>query len=341
MEADRVQDGLVSFLREKTGAGDVVVENLVRLSGGASRETWSFDVTIRRPDGDERLEAIFRCDPIAGVPSVPGRELEYHLIKAAWDAGVVVPEPLWDGDDRFGVKFFIMRRVPGETLGARLVRGEQYAHARDVTPGQLAASLARVHTIRREAHPELASLQAAQPGFSPAATEVAHYEAAYRLTSPDPHPVFELAFRWIHANMPQVEQEVLVHGDFRAGNFIFGEDGLRGVIDWELAHWGDPMEDLGWLAVKSWRFGGKEPMAGIAAREDFYRQYEAAGGFPVDRGRVRFWELFGNVRWGIITINQAVTYLSGRSKSVELASIGRRTAETEWELLNLLEGKGA
>ncbi|MCK6565513.1 MAG: phosphotransferase family protein [Dehalococcoidia bacterium] len=341
MEADRVQDGLVSFLREKTGAGDVVVENLVRLSGGASRETWSFDATIRCPDGDERLEAIFRCDPIAGVPSVPGRELEYHLIKAAWDAGVVVPEPLWDGDDRFGVKFFIMRRVPGETLGARLVRGEQYAHARDVTPGQLAASLARVHTIRREAHPELASLQAAQPGFSPAATEVAHYEAAYRLTSPDPHPVFELAFRWIHANMPQVEQEVLVHGDFRAGNFIFGEDGLRGVIDWELAHWGDPMEDLGWLAVKSWRFGGKEPMAGIAAREDFYRQYEAAGGFPVDRGRVRFWELFGNVRWGIITINQAVTYLSGRSKSVELASIGRRTAETEWELLNLLEGKGA
>ena len=141
--------------------------------------------------------------------------------------------------------------------------------------------------------------------------------------------------------MPQVRQSrCWCTATTALGNFIFGEEGLRGVIDWELAHWGDPMEDIGWLAVKSWRFGGKQPMAGIGDREAFYRDYEAAGGFPVDRERVRFWELFGNLRWGVITITQAITYLSGRSKSVELASIGRRTAETEWELLNLLEGTG-
>lgn len=339
MDSAEVLPGLTAFVAEQTGA-PVTIQNLARLSGGASRETWSFDARISRPGGEELIEAIFRCDPIKGVPSMPGRVLEYHLIKAAWDEGVVVPEPLWDGDDRFGVKFFTMRRVPGETLGARLIRGEQYANTREVLPGQLAESLARIHRVAAPDHPELKTLPGPAHGVSPAQQEVQNYEAAFRAATPNPHPVFELAFRWLHQHLPQVDQQVLVHGDYRLGNFLFGEDGLQGVIDWELAHWGDAMEDLGWLAVRSWRFGGKQPMAGVGDRERFYSAYEVAGGFPVDRERVRFWELFGNLRWGVITITQAADYLTGRSKSVELASIGRRTAETEWELLNLLEGKG-
>jgi aminoglycoside phosphotransferase (APT) family kinase protein len=119
---------------------------------------------------------------------------------------------------------------------------------------------------------------------------------------------------------------------------MFGEDGVRGIIDWELAHWGDPMEDIGWLAVKSWRFGGKKPMAGVGDYEPFFEAYEAAGGAPVARERVRFWELYGNLKWGVITITQSMNYFSGRNPTVEMASIGRRTAETEWELLKLLEG---
>lgn len=335
MDADTVRAGLGRFIEGKTGK-TWAIEGLTRLSGGASRETWSFDAVA----GDERIEAIFRCDPIPGVPSMPGRALEYHLIKAAWDAGVVVPEPLWDGDDTFDVKFFVMRRVPGETLGGRLVRGEQYGEARRMIPAQLATSLARIHTIRPDAHPELAELPRPAPGASGALAELDHYESAYRVASPDPHPVFELALRWIRQNMPAPGDQVLVHGDYRLGNFLFGEDGIHGVIDWELAHWGDPMEDLGWLAVRSWRFGGSQPMAGVGGRDQFFRDYEAAGGRRVDPEAVRFWEIYGNVKWGIITITQAATYLAGRSKSVELASIGRRTAETEWELLNLLEGKG-
>lgn len=339
MEEATVREGLASFVAEKAGAGRVKIENLVRLSGGASRETWAFDAAIARGNGTESVEAIFRCDPIPGEPSMPGRQLEYHLIKAAWENGVVVPEPLWDGDDRFGVAFFTMKRVAGETIGTRLIRGQQYEEARRLVPGQLAQSLARIHRISGDAYPVLSRLPGLEPGKSPAAAELEHYEQSYRTSAPNPHPVFELALRWCHQNLPDVPHPVLVHGDYRLGNFIFGEDGLRGIIDWELAHWGDPMEDLGWLAVRSWRFGGKQPMAGVGEREAFYQAYEAAGGFPVDRERVRFWELYGNLRWGIITVTQGVTYLSGRSKSVELASIGRRTAETEWELLNLLEGK--
>lgn len=336
MDAPEVQAGLERFISARAGQ-PAAIEGLARLSGGASRETWAFDYTV----AGERTEAIFRCDPIKGVPSMPGRALEFHLIKAAWDAGVVVPEPLWDGDDSFGVKFFIMKRVAGETLGARLVRGDQYAGARHLLPGELAKSLARIHAVRLDEHPELAELPGPKPGAPIAEAEVRNYEAAFREASFDPHPVFELAFRWLYEHMPQSRDETLVHGDYRLGNFLFGEDGLRGVIDWELAHRGDPMEDVGWLAVRSWRFGGALPVAGIGGREEFYAAYEAAGGYPVDRERVRFWELYGNLRWGIITITQVANYLTGRSKSVELASIGRRTAETDWELLNLLEGKGA
>lgn len=340
MDADTVRAGLTDFVREKSGASDVTIENLSRLSGGASRETWTFDARLTRDGREELIEAIFRCDPIPGQATMAGRALEYALIKAAWDQGVIVPEPLWDGDDRFGVKFFTMRRIPGETLGGRLVRGDQYAAARDMIPGQLAKSLAAIHRITPADHAELLPLPGFEPGKSPAEAELDHYEQAYRMSTPNPHPVFELAFRWCRQNLPAVPEPVLVHGDYRLGNFIFGEDGLRAIIDWELAHWGDPMEDLGWLAVRSWRFGGKQPMAGIGGREAFFEAYEAAGGAKPDPERVRFWELYGNLRWGVITITQGVTYLSGRSKSVELASIGRRTAETEWELLNLLEGKG-
>jgi aminoglycoside phosphotransferase (APT) family kinase protein len=335
VDKETVEAGLRSFLQKNTGH-EPAFSNLARLSGGAGRETWTFDARL----GDETLEGIFRCDPVAGVETSAARMLEFHLLKAAMEAGAIVPEPLWDGDDTFPVKFFVMRRVPGEALGARLVRGEQYGHAREVVPEQLATSLARIHGISRAAHPEFEALLAPAPGVSPARAEVQHYEQIFRDTTWDPHPVFELAFRWLYQNLPNPEERVLVHGDYRLGNFMFGEDGVRGIIDWELAHWGDPMEDIGWLAVKSWRFGGKKPMAGIGDYEPFFEAYERAGGAPVDRERVRFWELFGNLKWGVITITQSMNYFSGRNPTVEMASIGRRTAETEWELLRLLEQGG-
>ena len=335
MDKATVEAGLHKFLLKNTGK-EPRFEGLARLSGGAGRETWTFDAYF----GDEKLEGIFRCDPVAGIESSAARSLEFTLLKAAMESGAVVPEPLWDGDDTFPVKFFVMRRLESEALGGRLVRGEQYAHARTVVPGQLAQSLARIHAIQLADYPALGILQKPEPGVSPARTEVEHYEQIFRTISMDPHPVFELAFRWLYQHLPNPSEQVLVHGDYRLGNFLFGEEGVLGVIDWELAHWGDPMEDIGWLAVKSWRFGGDKPMAGVGDYEPFFEAYEAAGGAKVDRARVHFWELFGNLKWGVITIQQASNWFTGRNKSVEMASIGRRTAETEWELLKLLEEAG-
>jgi aminoglycoside phosphotransferase (APT) family kinase protein len=235
------------------------------------------------------------------------------------------------------VKFFVMKRVAGETIGSRLIRGDQYATTREVLPGHLATSLARIHRIDGDRYPELRGLPAPPAGVSPGAQELANYEQQFRSQTRNAHPVFDLAIRWLQENLPPAMDDVFVHGDYRLGNVIFDETGLKGVIDWELAHWGDPMEDIAWLMMRSWRFGGSRPVAGVGEREAFFRAYEAAGGYPVDRARLRFWSVFSSLKWGIITITQAERYLGGQSKTVELAAIGRRTAETEWELLDLLE----
>jgi aminoglycoside phosphotransferase (APT) family kinase protein len=167
------------------------------------------------------------------------------------------------------------------------------------------------------------------------------YEETLRAIAPEPHPAFELAFRWLRRRMPPaVDRQTLVHGDFRVGNVIFGPEGLRAVLDWEISHIGDPMQDLGWVCVRSWRFGGDKPVGGIGTREEFFSAYERQSGVKVDASRVRFWEIFGNLRWGIICISQAQAGLNGPHNKLELSAIGRRIVETEVELMELMNGAG-
>jgi aminoglycoside phosphotransferase (APT) family kinase protein len=153
----------------------------------------------------------------------------------------------------------------------------------------------------------------------------------------EPLPTVELGLRWLHANAPAPAEPRLVHGDFRLGNFIVDEQGLAAVIDWELAHLGDPAEDIGWLCIRSWRFGNDDrAVAGVGDLDEFAAAYEAAGGGPIDPARVRYWEVFGNVKWAVICARQAHDHLSGVRRSHELASLGRRICEPEWDLLELI-----
>jgi len=153
----------------------------------------------------------------------------------------------------------------------------------------------------------------------------------------EPHPVLELMERWLLERVPASGPAALVHGDYRIGNVIFGPEGLRAILDWELAHVGDPLEDLGWLCVRTWRFGSDAlPVGGIGTREELVAAYEEAGGRRVDREALRFWEACGNFRVAVVWLQQSRIFLDGKVPSVELASLGRRTAETEEELLRLL-----
>ena len=332
---------LARFLQRTHAARNVEIRALRRLTGGASRQTWAFDATIDCADGSRReMTLVLRSDRRTGTSFMP-RDVEYRVLEAVHREGVPVPRVHAMGDDSLDAPFFLMEHVAGETIPRRILRDEAYAPARATMVAQLGAILARIHRVPIADH-WLAMLPAAPVGASAAADECERYEQLYRAIAPDPHPAFELAFRWLRGNLPPETPDArraLVHGDFRLGNLLVGPEGVRAVLDWELAHIGDPLEDLAWLFVRSWRFGNDQlAAAGVGSRQALWEAYEAAGGTRVDPERARFWEVFGNLRWGIISIVQTKTYLDGHSRSVELASIGRRVAETEWEILDLMEG---
>ncbi len=330
-------EAVLPLLRKETGRADAELRDLRQMTGGSVREIWTLDGLVSR-DGRpvERRPMVFLAFRTAGPAGNLGPENEFRLLEAAHAADVPVPRPLFQGRTQAGLPFYVMERIEGETLGRRIVCDERFARVRALLPAQLATALAAVHRVPLT--PDLAFLTSPPPDQSPAAWEVERLEDLYRLVTPDPHPAFELAFRWLAEHAPAGSPRALVHGDFRIGNLIVGEEGLRAVLDWELAHVCDPMEDLGWLCVRSWRFRADHlPVGGVGTREALFDAYAAATGAPVDPARVRFWEIFGNLRWGVLTIVQVRFFLGGASSSVELASIGRRTAETEWEILNLLE----
>jgi aminoglycoside phosphotransferase (APT) family kinase protein len=327
---------LGAFLADQRGLrpADVVVEGLGRLAGGASRELWSLDVTL----AGERLALVLRRDP-PGRMGESDRGLEFRLLRAAGAAGVPVPRALFcDATGHAtGSPAFLMERVAGETLARRLLRDVEFAGARAALTAQLGAALARIHTID-PGDAALADLPSTPVGVSPARNDVLQTGLRARTLALEPHPVLELAERWLLARVPDRDRRTVVHGDFRIGNVIFGPEGLRAVLDWELAHVGDPLEDLGWLCARTWRFGSDAlPVGGIGTREALVAAYEGAGGEKVDRAALRFWEVAANFRIAVVWLSQSRTFLDGKVQSVELASLGRRTAESEEELLRLME----
>jgi len=311
-------------LAERTG-GDVTVRELARLSGGASRETWAF--TAVGPDGAERRLVLQRERP-GGIRTGGGMAAEGGLLEAAAAVGVpVAPVVATDrGGDELGAPFIIMERVDGETIPRRLLRDDEFAGARRVLAAQAGAAMAAIHRI--------------DPDDVEGLHEQDQVEQFRQLVDAlgEPHPAFELGLRWLEDHRPPAGRRAVVHGDFRTGNLIVGPEGLRAVLDWELAHLGDPVEDLGWFCVRAWRFGSPRRAGGFGPVQDLLAGYAAAGGPAVGRDTLRWWEALGTLKWGVMCIVQAATHLTGATRSVELAAIGRRTAENEEDLLTLIAG---
>ncbi len=294
-------------------AGDVR-----RLSGGASRETYLCD---RGRHG--RL--ILQCEH-AGKPTgePPGQAA---LLEAARRAGVPVAAVVAHGreDPVLGAAWTLVEAVPGTSEPGQILSREG--------PGELleniAKALAAVHRMP------------AEEALAPAAEDPLRQLRTLHDHLGEPHPVFELAFRTLGPDRPP-ERTSLVHGDFRMGNLMVDGDRVTGVLDWELTHLGDPVEDLGWLCVPAWRFSRPEqPAAGLGTREQLLDAYARHAGFAPSIEELRRWELAGTLRWGVICVMQAFSHLSGARRSVEHAVIGRRACEVEWDLLELLDPRGA
>lgn len=333
---------LAAFVAQESGrdASTVHVGSLRRLAGGASRELWSvvLDLDAHGESPGEQLDLVLRRDP-PGRSGESDRGLEMRLLRAAHEAGVIVPRVRFGSNDPavLGSPFFLMDRVSGEALPRRLLRDAEFARTRSTMARDLGAILARIHRIDPD-RPDLASLPRPPVGKSPAQIDVELTALRARGLALESHPVLELAERWLLARVPDRDRRTVVHGDYRVGNVMFDADGVRAILDWELAHVGDPIEDLGWLCGRTWRFGNDAlPAGGVGTREELCEAYEQAGGEPVDPKVLRFWEAAGAFRVACVWLQQSRVFLAGLVKSVELAALGRRTAEAEDELLRLME----
>jgi aminoglycoside phosphotransferase (APT) family kinase protein len=328
---------LAEFLKAASGAEAVEITRITLLAGGAIQENWGIDASFDGGSLAGSQHLVLRCDAATGVPSSLGRVEEFAVLRAAFAAGVTVPEPLVACADAaiIGKPFFVMRRAGGNAAGRPITLDPALETARPGIAEQLGRELARIQTI----HPprdDLAFL-AAYDGPQNAIAEFRAYLDAH----PSPRPVLEWALRWAETNLPAPLPPVLCHRDFRTGNYLLEGARLTAILDWEFAGWGDPDEDIGWLCCKGWRFGRPDREAGgIAERAPFYRGYEAESGRRLDPERVKFWEVYANIRWAIIALQQSDRFLIGGTRSLSTAITGRRATECELELLMLLDPDG-
>ena len=321
-----VHDALEAAVRRHLGAPGEV-RALVRLTGGATKATWSFDAIV----GSETLPLILQQAEAAidGIPGVHGAH-DAALLDAARRAGVPAPRVriVLTAADALG-EGTVTDRVAGETLGRKINLDPRFAATRPQLAAQCGAILAAIHRIDPS-------------GLDFLVAQTAHAQlAAYRAIADahdHPLPALELGLRWLADHLPDAPRSCVVHGDFRNGNLIVGEDGVRCVLDWELAQIGDPMLDLGWLCVKTWRFGGPLPVGGFGHRDELFAAYERAGGGPVDPTHVRFWEAFGCVKWALMCMHKGLGPHAGSARSVEAVAIGRRIEEPLLDLLDLITG---
>jgi aminoglycoside phosphotransferase (APT) family kinase protein len=332
--AEALSEALTRELGQSVGLSD-----LRQLPGGASKETWQLTLTLARgPQRGEHVLILLR--QMGGKIYAHALDLldEYRVIQAAHATGVPTPRPFAALPDLLGRPAVLVERLPGESIGRKVVKNPELASARARLPQQLGAALAAIHRTDT-ATARLRGLLTAPPqGQTPAQGQIEQLERDLDQIG-EPHPTIELCLRWLRRHEPPPpERLVLVHGDYRIGNLLVTSEGLSGVIDWEFAHLGDPLEDLAWGLIREWRFGVDAlRFGGVGPAEDFFAAYAAGGGEPVNPEHAFYWEVMHNVRWAVGTLNQAQRHLSGLEPNLEFASLGRRCAEMELEAVLLIE----
>ena len=329
-------DQLVAYLTSRMpGARDIRVSSVTRMPGGASRETWAFDAAWTEAAEPVARSFIARRDPTASLLE-SNNDLEFDLYTALEGSGIPVPKVHWIERDGAAIErpFFIMSRLAGATDARTLVTAPEFADIRPTVARQKAGILAKIHAF------DIARLPSLERPPSPAAAalhEIVKWERTMRRDTLEPQPVLEFAFSWLKRHLPPPPRSLaLVHGDYRTGNFLYDQTGITGILDWEMAHAGDPIEDLGWLMIKSWRWAGDERVGGLCSRDEFISLYEAAGGVKVDRDALKFWEVFSNVKFAIIFITGTKSVVEGKTPDLLLTLTAFVNPGVEAELLELI-----
>jgi aminoglycoside phosphotransferase (APT) family kinase protein len=323
---------VTSALRQALGDPALDVRGARPLAGGAMHEWWSAATSA-----SDAPDVVIRLAPAARDDAAKAR-MEFEILSKMRARGVRVARPIYVGENPNDQTFMVSERVEGDTNPRQLLMSDDYGAARHQLVQDLAADLAIVHTVMPS---EIdAPLRSPEAGEDALVSEVARQLAEYDRVKINPHPLVEWSLRWIARRVAKLPKRHdpphVVHGDLRIGNILYNRTGLAAILDWEGVHAGEAEEDLSWFCTKVWRFNRRDLAAGgITDRETWVQAYERAGGRPVDRERLRLWEILQNVRWAVICMMQAKQHLDGWMDSHEHAAIGRRAADTELEVLRL------
>jgi aminoglycoside phosphotransferase (APT) family kinase protein len=300
-----------------------------RLSGGASQETWAIDALVNlKPEPLILRRSPGGADRITQGSNAVTLETEALVVETAREQGAAAPRVRYVLKPLDGVGHgYVMDRLTGETIARKILRNPEFDAVRPHLARQCGEILARIHQV------DMAPLHG-HLRLADGPTQLRHYRDLYDMYD-YPHPVFEFAFKWLEPRMARPKRQTLVHGDFRLGNLLISPRGVEAALDWELTHLGDPLEDIGWICTNSWRFGvADKVVGGFGDLEDLLAGYENSGGAQYDVEDVRPWIVYGSLKWGIMCMSMYQGFL--RDRSVERAAIGRRSSETEIDLVNLM-----
>ncbi len=320
-------EDLGNILKEKLAntsiEGEIV--NLEPLTGGASKEIWKFEVNA---NGKSDRYILRRGSGVEGPLAIKTSD-EAKIQKTVRKLGAQVPEIIAVSslDEELG-DAYIMKFVDGESIARKILRDEEYKNTLPKLAFECGQSIAKIHQADINEFP-----------FLPSKTVFEQINDLYQtyVSFNQPSPVFEYTHLWLKKQNFGEINDALVHGDFRLGNIIVDKDGLKSVIDWELAHIGNPLQDLGWICGNSWRFGNTDKVVGgFGDLADLLKGYNSVSNSQVDENMVKAWQVFGTFRWGVICLIQASAHLTGSVNSVEKAAIGRRVSETEIDIVDLL-----
>jgi len=331
MTKESFEERLGAVVRQKLEGVRRLVR-VERLSGGASQETYR--LTVETAEGEKPFalrRSAHEAGGSSGALGGPGMRVEARLFDAARAVGVPTPvvHYVLAEEDDLGTGF-IMDWLDGETLGAKINRSEELACVRPKLARECGRILGRIHGIDLDETGLRDDLKQIDPETYVRDTWARYLE--YRT----PQPMIDFTARWLLEHLPAEVEPVLVHNDFRNGNIMVTPNGVEAVLDWELAHIGDPMRDLGWICTNSWRFGSDLPVGGFGTREELFDGYEDETGQPVDADAVKFWETFGSFWWSIVCLEMAMFFRHGSDGSIERAAIGRRASEGQVDIVNLV-----
>ena len=292
-------------------ATDLRVIDLVRIPGGSSRETYSFDAEWTANAERQTRQMIARRDPTGGLLKSE-REREYKVVDAMYRAGMKIPEPLFLELDPSVMErpFFIMHRMPGRTATGAPAAAEPEP-LRCKLADEFMSEMARLHQLDWCAL-KMEWLGAPKDLAEPARAQTRHwFELYHQDRMNEAWPIIDAAFAWLKANPVIADRIVIVHGDFRAGNFLFDDNGLIAMLDWEMTHLGDPLEDLGWSSMRLWGQGNLA--GGLVDREEYIALYERKSGAVVDHKRLFFYQVLGNAKMAVICLTGIRDFAEGRT----------------------------